>query len=175
MAQATELNSTNHGSNVIDLAARRAAKAAASTFLAGQSPTQFCCHSRAVRNIHSETLFALPFVTKAPADVTDWAEFWHQTKLWNDEPTRDQGADYHRGGQYAEQAIKAIIDDDAIYHDLTLVMQRMIAGAFKRKGPGGGLCRTISSSEQGFIDALCKIAVEASRCVVAANLPLERA
>lgn len=161
MAQAKDSNTTNHaGSNVIDFASRQRARA---------TPASIGLQIPGARKIHSDSLFALPFVTLPPGKFTDWSDFWDQTKLWNDEPTDDPSEDYHRGRRYAEDAIGAIIKDDAIHHDLVLVMQRMIEGGFRRKGPAGRLCRSLASCEEGFIDALCKIAVESSR-LIASNL-----
>lgn len=167
MPQATDHVTTNHGpSNVIDFASRQRPK---------PTPVAFSLQISGARgNLHSDSLFQLPFVTLPAGEVTDWRDFWDRATLWNDQPTDDAGEDYHRGRRYAEAAIRSIIKDDAIHHDLVLVVQRMIEGGFRRKGKGGRLCRSLASSEEGFIDALCKIAVEASR-LVAAGLNAERA
>lgn len=111
----------------------------------------------------SETFWSLPFVT-LPADECDsWREFWAQIIMWNDEPTDDPAADYRRGRQYAHLAIEAIRTDKAFPRQLEIVVQRMIAGAFSRRGPGGRLCRQLSSSEEGFLNTLCRSAVEWGR------------
>jgi hypothetical protein len=98
----------------------------------------------------------------------DWGEFWKHTIMWNDEPTGKGHVDYARGRRYAQEVIKAIVDDNAIPRELEMVVDAMIERGFRRRGPSGRLCRQLSSAEQGFLMELCSIAVEASRLVAAA-------
>jgi len=165
MAQATDnvitLNASAKGSNVIPFAPRQAAK---------QSQTSADhADAQTLRNVHSESLLALPFVTRPSDDIESWAEFWEQTNLWNDEPIDNAHIDYSRGEQYARAAVAAIIDDGAIAHDLILVVGRIVKSGFKRRGPAGRPCRSLSATAEGFIDQLCKIAVESSRVIANAS------
>lgn len=163
MAQANNDIITNSaGSNVIEFVPRQQAKGAEALMPPNGG----------LGVIHSQSLLALPFVTLPPAEVTDWKEFWEQTSLWNDQPTNASSADYHRGIDYAKCAVAAIVKDRALSHDLQLVVGRIISGGFRRKGPGGKLCRGLAAAEEGFIYELCKIAVESSRLAV--DLSLDR-
>jgi len=80
--------------------------------------------------------------------------------MWNDEPTDNSCADYHRGRKYAQAAVEALVTERVRTRQLEIVVERMIEGAFRRRGPKGALCRRLSSAEHGFLQELCKIAVE---------------
>src|SRR5260370_36963325 len=80
--------------------------------------------------------------------------------MWNDEPTDDQGADFARGRLYACLAIEALRTERFCSRQLEIIVERMIERAFRRRGPAGKLCRQLSSSEQGFLTALRRVAVE---------------
>lgn len=114
-------------------------------------------------NIHSRSLLALPFVTLPLQKCEDWGDFWKRTTMWNDDPTKEGHVDHRRGREYARQAIAALIKDGARSRGLEMVVDHMIERAFRRRGPGGRLCRQLSSAETGFLHELCEIAVEASR------------
>jgi hypothetical protein len=114
-------------------------------------------------DIHSRSLLALPFVTLPLQKCDDWEDFWKRTSMWNDDPTKEGCVDHRRGRDYARQAIAALIKDGARSRGLEMVLDHMIDRAFKRRGPGGRLCRQLSSAETGFLHELCEIAVEASR------------
>lgn len=144
------------GSNVIDFASRQHKRTQTPGSIGLQIPG-----SR--HNLHSETLFKLPFVTLPSGDVKVWKDFWSQTTMWNDAPTEDAGADYHRGKGYAQAAIAAIVNDNALPRDLEIVVRKIVDSGFKRKGPAGKLCRGLASAEEGFLDELCKVAVEGRR------------
>jgi hypothetical protein len=120
------------------------------------------------RPLHSERLLLLPFVTRpsAPEHYEDWGQFWKHAIMWNDEPTGSHLDDYARGRDYAREAIKAIVDDDAIPRGLQQVVEAIIERGFSRRGPSGRLCRQLSSAERSFLRELCTIAVEASKVVV---------
>jgi hypothetical protein len=89
----------------------------------------------------------------------NWGEFWERVDMWNDKPTDNACADYHRGRKYAQAAVEAIVAERASNRQLEIVVERMIEGAFRRRGLKGKLCRGLSSAEQGFLKGLCKIAV----------------
>ena len=104
--------------------------------------------------LFSQTYWTLPFV-KLPAEKCEsWGEFWKCAVMWNDEPTDDQHADFWRGRRYAFLAIEAIQKDKTCGRQLEITVERMIEGAFRRRGPSGELCRKLSVAEQGFIDFL---------------------
>jgi hypothetical protein len=95
-----------------------------------------------------------------PQDPGDtWGEFWERVDMWNDEPTDNACADYHRGRKYAQAAVEALVTERVGTRQLEIVVESMIEGAFRRRGPKGKLCRGLSSAEQGFLMGLCKIAV----------------
>jgi hypothetical protein len=108
----------------------------------------------------SMSFFKLPFVTLPQDPGNCWGEFWERVDMWNDEPTDNASADYHRGKKYAQAAVEAIVTDRVSVRQLEIVVERMIEGAFRRRGPKGKLCRGLSSAENGFLQGLCKIAVE---------------
>jgi hypothetical protein len=110
--------------------------------------------------LYSETVFRLPFVTLPAEECDSWGEFWKQTVMWNNEPTADRGADYARGRRYACLAIEALRTERICSRQLEIIVEQMIERAFRRRGPAGKLCRQLSSSEQGFLTALCRVAVE---------------
>jgi hypothetical protein len=84
--------------------------------------------------------------------------------MWNDEPTDNSCADYHRGRKYAQAAVEALVTDrPRSIRQLEIVVEGMIERAFRRRGPKGALCRKLSSAEHGFLEGLCKIAVEGRR------------
>jgi hypothetical protein len=141
--------------DIIDLATRQKAKVLHGLSTPGQNPS--------VVEIHSRSLMALPFVTLPLGDCVDWGDFWKRTTMWNDDPTGDDHADYKRGGQYARKAITAIIKDGARSRGLEMVVEAIMERGFRRRGPGGRLCRQLSSAESAFLTELCKIAVEAVR------------
>ena len=116
-----------------------------------------------LRQLHSETLFALPFVTLPAVECASWAEFWDRATIWNDEPTEDASADYWRGRRYGREAVAATIADGATPRGLEIVVEHIIKRGFSRRGPAGRLCRQLSSAEHGFLTELCQIAVEAVR------------
>jgi hypothetical protein len=93
----------------------------------------------------------------------NWGEFWERVDMWNDEPTDNSCADYHRGRKYAQAAVEALVTERVGIRQLEIVVERMIEGAFRRRGPKGALCRKLSSAEHGFLQELCKIAVEGRR------------
>jgi hypothetical protein len=111
------------------------------------------------RTLFSETFWTLPFVTMPAGECGSWGEFWKQVVMWNDEPTDNSVADYHRGRRYAYLAIDAIQKDNTGRCQLEITVDRMLEGAFRRRGPSGKLCRAISEAEKGFIAALCLAAV----------------
>jgi hypothetical protein len=108
-----------------------------------------------LRTLHSETYWTLPFVTMPTEECGSWGEFWKRTVMWNDEPTDDRLADFRRGRRYAFLAIEAIQKDKTCGHQLEITVERMIEGAFRRRGRSGKLCRNLSMAEKGFIDSLC--------------------
>jgi hypothetical protein len=116
-----------------------------------------------LRHMHSPALFALPFVTLPAAEYTCWGDFWKRTVMWNDEPTEDSCADYQRGRGYAREAVAAIVKDAALSRSLRIVVETILERAFRRRGPRGGLCRQISSAEDGFLTELVDIAVAGAR------------
>jgi hypothetical protein len=81
------------------------------------------------------------------------------------QPTSNGCADYQRGRQYARAAVEAIVTDDATIRQLEIVVKGLIDGAFRRRGPGGRLCRQLSSSEQAFLQELCRLAVDSRSAV----------
>jgi hypothetical protein len=115
--------------------------------------------------VHSRSLLALPFVT-LPTEECDWREFWKRTSMWNDDPTGVAHVDWSRGRRYAREAITAIISDGASPRNLEMVVDAIIERGFRRRGPGGRICRQLSSAETGFLHELCEIAVETTRQVV---------
>ena len=108
-----------------------------------------------LRTLFSETYWTLPFVTMPAEQCGSWPEFWQQFVMWNDEPTDDRHADFLRGRRYAFLAIEAIRKDKTCGRQLEITVERMIEGAFRRRGPSGKLCRNLSVAEKGFIDFLC--------------------
>jgi hypothetical protein len=114
---------------------------------------------RTLSSLFSKIYWQLPFVT-LPQDPGDtMGEFWGRVVMWNDEPTGNSCVDYHRGRRYAYLAIEAIRKDDATNRQLEITVERMLEGAFRRRGPSGKLCRKLSNSEEGFIDVLCVAAL----------------
>jgi hypothetical protein len=111
-------------------------------------------------NIHSRSLLALPFVTLPSETCEDWGEFWKRTTMWNDEPTDCGYVDFSRGRRYAREAVAAIISDGAHWRDLELVVDAILHRGFSRRGPGGRLCRQLSTAETAFLHELCRIAIE---------------
>jgi hypothetical protein len=107
----------------------------------------------------SMSFFKLPFVTLPQEPFDTWGEFWERVDMWNDEPTDNSCADYHRGRKYAQAAVEALVADRVGTRQLEIVVECMIEGAFRRRGPKGALCRKLSSAEHGFLQGLCKIAV----------------
>jgi hypothetical protein len=110
--------------------------------------------------LFSGAFFALPFVTLPSEECGSWGEFWERVVMWNDEPTDNACTDYHRGRKYAKAAVEALVTERVSCRQLEIVVDRMIEGAFRRRGPKGALCRKLSSAEHGFLQGLCKIAVE---------------
>ena len=111
--------------------------------------------------LFSMSFFKLPFVTLPQEPGDTWGEFWERVVMWNDEPTDDSIADYQRGRKYAQAAVEALVTDrPGTIRQLEIVVERMIEGAFRRRGPKGALCRKLSSAEHAFLQELCKIAVE---------------
>ena len=109
----------------------------------------------------SMSFFKLPFVTLPQEPGDNWGEFWERVDMWNDEPTDNSCADYHRGRKYAQAAVETLVTDrPRSIRQLEIVVECMIEGAFRRRGPKGALCRKLSSAEHGFLQGLCKIAVE---------------
>ncbi len=90
----------------------------------------------------------------------DWGEFWERVDMWNEKPTDNACTDYHRGRKYAQAAVEALVTERVGTRQLEIVVERMIAGAFPRRGPKGALCRKLSSAEGGFLQELCEIAVK---------------
>jgi hypothetical protein len=114
-------------------------------------------------DVHSRSLLALPFVKLAPEEIADWGEFWKRTTMWNDDPTSDPHVDVVRGSRYAREAVAAIVKDDAQARCLEMVVDAILERGFRRRGPGGRLCRQLSSAETAFLHELIYIAVEAVR------------
>lgn len=114
-------------------------------------------------HIHSRSLLALPFVTLPLDKCEDWGDFWSRTTMWNDEPGKDGCADYQRGRRYVREAITAIVKDGAQSRGLEMVVDAILERGFRRRGPGGRICRQLSSAETAFLHELCEIAVEAVR------------
>jgi hypothetical protein len=108
------------------------------------------------RCLYSNTFFRLPFVTLPENVPADWGEFWKQTDMWNEAAS---AASYKEGKEYGRLAVAAIRKDDSCDRQLEIVVDRMIEQAFRRRGPNGKLCRGLSSSEKGFLNALCNAAV----------------
>jgi len=111
-------------------------------------------------HLFSKSFFKLPFVTLPQDPGDDWGEFWERVDMWNDEPTGNSCTDYHRGRKYAQAAVEALVTDRVSVRQLEIVVERMIEGAFRRRGPKGKLCRGLSSAENGFLQGLCEIAVK---------------
>ena len=109
--------------------------------------------------LFSMSFFKLPFVTLPQEPGDDWGEFWERVDMWNDKPTDNACADYHRGRSTRRLAVEAIVTERVSNRQLEIVVERMIEGAFRRRGPKGALCRKLSSAEHGFLMGLCKIAV----------------
>lgn len=112
------------------------------------------------RSLHSNAVFALPFVTLPAVECADWRAFWRETEMWNDEPTDKPSDDFARGRRYAGLAIEALRRDETSPRQLEMIVERMIERAFRRRGPAGKLCRQLPSSEQGFILEVCRAAVK---------------
>jgi hypothetical protein len=110
-------------------------------------------------HLFSMSFFKLPFVTLPQEPGDTWGEFWERVDMWNDEPTDNSCADYQRGRKYAQAAVEALVTERVGTRQLEIVVERMIEGAFRRRGPKGALCRKLSSAEHGFLQGLCKIAV----------------
>ena len=108
-------------------------------------------------NMFSESFFKLSFVTLPREEFKTWGEFWGLTNMWNDEPTDKGHEDYQRGRRYARDAVDAIRRDKASSRCLEITVERMLEGAFRRRGPKGTLCRKLSSAEHAFLNELCRI------------------
>jgi hypothetical protein len=143
----------NIESNVVEFPVRRH-DVGASVPIGAQLPNDYFTH------LFSMSFFKLPFVTLPQDPGDNWGEFWERVVMWNDEPTGNSCADYHRGHNYAQAAVEALATDRVSLRQLEIVVERMIEGAFRRRGPKGALCRKLSSAEHGFLQGLCKIAVE---------------
>jgi hypothetical protein len=141
-------------SNVVKFQVRRTPDVGALSVPMGESvPNDYFTH------LFSKSFFKLPFVTLPQDPGDDWGEFWERVDMWNDEPTDNASADYHRGKKYAMAAVEALVTDRVGTRQLEIVVERMIERAFRRRGPKGALCRRLSSAEEGFLLELCKIAV----------------
>jgi hypothetical protein len=140
-------------SNVVQFAGRKT-EDFVSTPIGEPVPNDYFTH------LFSMSFFKLPFVTLPQDPGDDWGEFWKRVDMWNDEPTDNSCADYHRGRKYAQAAVEAIVTERVGNRQLEIVVDRIIEGAFRRRGPKGALCRKLSSAEHGFLMGLCKIAVE---------------
>jgi len=116
------------------------------------------CESRYLWSLFSKEYWLLPFVTLPTEDFKDMGEFWEQVVMWNDQPTGNQAADYHRGRYYAFLAIDAIQTAGCSNRQLEITVERILEAAFKRRGPAGKLCRGLGSAEEGFIAAVCRAA-----------------
>jgi hypothetical protein len=90
-------------------------------------------------HLFSMSFFQLPFVT-LPQDPGDcWGEFWKRVDMWNDKPTDNSCTDYHRGRKYAVAAVEALVTERVSTRQLEIVVERMIEGAFRQRGPKGKL------------------------------------
>jgi hypothetical protein len=105
--------------------------------------------------LFSMSFFKLPFVTLPQEPADNWGEFWERVDMWNDKPTDNSCADYHRGRKYAQAAVEALVAERVSVRQLEIVVECMIEGAFRRRGPKGALCRKLSSAEQVFLQELC--------------------
>lgn len=114
----------------------------------GRKPTR--------RDLYSDTFFRLPFVTLPETPPAEWGEFWRVVDMWNAEAA---AATYRDGVAHARSAVEAICQDGVGARQLEIVVARMLESAFRRRDTKGNLCRGLSSSEKGFLDALCKSAV----------------
>jgi hypothetical protein len=112
--------------------------------------------SRYLWSLFSKEYWLLPFVTLPTTDFKDMGEFWEQVVMWNDQPTNSPATDYHRGRYYAYLAIQAIEKSGSSNRQLEITIERMLEVAFKRRGPGGKLCRGLGSAELGFLEAVCR-------------------
>lgn len=108
------------------------------------------------RSLYSDAFFRLPFVTLPETAPAQWGEFWKVTVMWNEAAA---AATYQDGVRYARDAVTAICQDGVGARQLEIVVERMIEQAFRRRDAAGKLCRQLSSSEQGFLTALCRSAV----------------
>lgn len=154
--------------NIIALAPRQQAKAlqdlaTPAAVLTDCNPADEPPCAANLFHIHSRSLLALPFVTLPLVQCEDWGDFWKRMTMWNDEPGKDGGADYQRGRRYVREAIAAIIKDGAQSRGLEMVVDAILERGFRRRGPGGRICRQLSSAETAFLHELCKVAVEAVR------------
>lgn len=105
----------------------------------------------------SESYFRLPFVTLPAEEFATWGEFWERVDMWNDKPTANGCEDYQRGRRYARSAIEAIRQERATSRCLEITIERMLEGAFRRRGPKGKLCCQLSSAEQAFLQEVCRV------------------
>ena len=140
-------------SNVVEFPVQRTHDAGAPVPIGEPVPDDYFTH------LFSMSFFKLPFVTLPQEPGDNWREFWERVDMWNDEPTDNSCADYHRGRKYAQAAVEALVTERVSTRQLEIVVERMIEGAFRRRGPKGALCRRLSSAENGFLQELCKIAV----------------
>lgn len=154
--------------DIITLAPRQQAKAlhglaTPAAILSDHNPADDPPRAANLFHIHSRSLLALPFVTLPLSECEDWGDFWKRTTMWNDEPGEDGCADYQRGRRYVREAIAAIIQDGAQSRGLEMVVDAILERGFRRRGPGGRVCRQLSSAETAFLHELCEIAVAAVR------------
>lgn len=109
--------------------------------------------------LFSPSLEALPFYTLPAQECRDGNDYISRHAMWNDGPYNKGYLDRARGRQYAREAVAAIIKDGARSHCLERLVWAIIDHGFKRRGPGGRLCRQLSTTEEGFLFGLCEIAV----------------
>jgi len=173
MSKAGKVNITRRMTdNIIAFAPRQPAKtmhglATPATVLSDQNTADDPPCAANLFYVHSRSLLALPFVTLPLKECKDWGEFWRRTTMWNDEPRGRGHGDYSRGRQYAREAVAAINSDGAQSHGLKMVIDAILERSFSRRGPGGRLCRQLSSAEEGFLHEICKVAVEKHQAALA--------
>lgn len=139
---------TNDGAAVIAFRPRETAPPAPAPAVDGRKPTR--------RDLYSDTFFRLPFVTLPETAPAEWGEFWRVVDMWN---AQAAAATYREGVAHARSAVEAICQDGVGARQLEIVVERMLEAAFRRRDAKGNLCRGLSSSERGFLTALCKSAV----------------
>jgi hypothetical protein len=107
-------------SNVVKFQVRKTHDVGAPVPLGEPAPDDYFTHH------FSKSFFKLPFVTLPQKPGDDWGEFWERVVMWNDEPTDNSCADYHRGRKYAQAAVEALVTDrPRSIRQLEIVVERM--------------------------------------------------